>query len=204
MAETMTASQQPMTDGQIDNLVDKFRAAVRKHRSEFGSEAVQQVLGVENLGTELLVLFRKHVEAVSSMIVRHVKVDRTRSPQEVLDATGRKQYTDRDVVKTMPRGEGEGEEVDVYFFNLDYDPTPAELDREYELRQLKADPIAQAQVNTDDPAFADDRPNNCQWGLENGVASFAVFDRWVGERDVNVLRYDGRWYRRCRFGGVRK
>jgi len=62
---------------------------LRKHRSEFGSEAAQQVLGLENLGMQLLAPFRVLVEANGSMIIRHVKVNRTRSPQEVLNATGR-------------------------------------------------------------------------------------------------------------------
>ena len=137
-----------------------------------------------------------------TMIVRHVRVDSTRTPQEVLDATGRRQYLNPDVVKTMPRGEGE--EVDVYFFDLDYDPTVDQLEHEYERHGLEADPIAQAQVNVDDPAFADERPNVCQWGVKNGVASFAVFSRWIDERGVDVGRSGDGWNRRYRFGGVRK
>jgi hypothetical protein len=42
------------------------------------------------------------------------KVDRSRSPHEALKATGRVIYADDDVVKTMPRGEGEGAET-VFF-----------------------------------------------------------------------------------------
>src|SRR3990167_4179491 len=105
MAKTVIASQQSMTDGQFENLVDKFRAAVRKHRGEFDSDAVQQVLGVENLGMKLLEPFRKLMEVVSKIIVCHVKVDRKLTPQQALDATGRKQYVDPDVVAGMPRGE---------------------------------------------------------------------------------------------------
>ena len=62
MAETMTASE--MTDGQIENAVDKLRAAMRKHRSEISSGIAQQVLGVENLGMEMFTPFRKRAEAM--------------------------------------------------------------------------------------------------------------------------------------------
>ena len=200
MIQIMTASG--MSDGQIEAVAEQLRAAMRKHRDDVQKDAAQQALGVDNLGMRMFVVFRELAEEMSNLIVRHVKVDRSQTPQQALDATGRKQYTNREVVDAMPRGENE--EVDVCFFNLDYDPTVEELDREYELRGLKADPIAQAKVNTDNPAFADDRPNGCQWGLENGVASFATFDRWRVERDVGVDRDGIRWSRCCRFGGVRK
>lgn len=197
---TMTTS--PMTDGQIERTIEIFRAQLRKHASEFHSDAVQEVFGQREFALELVGVLRKRVEVVSNMIVRRVKVDRTRTPQQALDATGRKQYIDRAVVNAMPRGEGE--EVDVFFFDLDYGPTVEELDREYNLRGLKADPIAQMRVNVDDPAFADQRPNGCQWGLKSGVASFATFDCWFGERYVFVYRLVRRWVRSYRFGGVRK
>src|SRR3989344_3677712 len=105
MARIMPALVQLMTDGEIENLVEKLRAAARKHRNEFSSDAVQQALGVENLGMKLLEPFRKLVEDVAGVIVHHVTVDRSRTPQETLDATGCKQYTNPDVVETMPRGE---------------------------------------------------------------------------------------------------
>lgn len=74
MAKTMTASK-PMTDGQIENVVSKLRDALRKHRTDFGLEPVQRVLGIENLGMELLTPFRTRVEAISKLIARRVKVE---------------------------------------------------------------------------------------------------------------------------------
>ena len=68
MAKTMIASG--MTDGQIDNVVNKLRDALRKHRDEFGADPAQQVIGRENLGMELLAPFRALVEAESEFIVR--------------------------------------------------------------------------------------------------------------------------------------
>ena len=183
MAETMTASQQPMSDGQIDNAVDKLRAALRKHRSEFDSDVVQEVLGVKNLGMELLAPFRK---LVSEMIrIVRVRVDRSRTPEEVLNATGCRQYTDRNVVKTMPRGEGE--ESEVVFFRLGRYVSDDELEREYDLRGLKAaDPYSLAAVNEADPAFANDYPNSTHWKDADGGWCYTAFAQWFGSRNVSV------------------
>ncbi len=205
MAKTMTAPQQkPMTDGQIEDAVSKFRDAVRKHRNELDSEAVQKVLGTDNLGMVLFAPFRKLVEMVNNMFTRRVEgINRDQSPQEAIDATGRKQYTDQSVVDAMPRGEGEN--VELKFFELDYDPTPTELNAEYESLGLKADPFALAKHMEDDPAFADERPVACQWDLdENGRASFAAFSQWRVERRVHVDRGDDKWFRLYRFAGVSK
>lgn len=203
MDKTMTAPKQ-MTDGQIEDLVSKLRDAARKHRDELGSEAVQEALGTDNLGMVLFAPFRKLVEMVSNMFTRNISgVNRTQTPQEALDATGRKQYTNQSVVDAMPRGEGEN--VELKFFELDYDPFPKELDAEYKSRNLKADPFALSKHMQDDPSFADERPVACQWDLdENGRASYAVFDRWDGGRFVDVFRRDDRWDRRYRFAGVCK
>ncbi|MEK7061887.1 MAG: hypothetical protein AAB957_01360 [Patescibacteria group bacterium] len=79
MTKLVTASQQLMTDGQIDNIVDKFRAALRKHRSEISLNIAQEIVGIENLGMECYEPIRKHVEARSNQIVRIVNVNRIRS-----------------------------------------------------------------------------------------------------------------------------
>ena len=203
MAEkTMTAL---MTDGQIDNVVDKFRAAVRKHRGEFGSDAVQQALGVENLGMKLLEPFRKLVEAFSNMIVRHVKVDWKFTPQQALDATGRKQYTDKSVVESMPRGEDD--EGDIYFFRVDPSTygghiSDEDLDKEFKSHALKpADPYQLAKVNADDPAFADTHPNGTHWKDAKGQWCYVAFDRWSGERYVCVYRDASGWAGHWWFAG---
>jgi hypothetical protein len=203
MAKTMTASVQSITDGQIDNVVAKLRDALRKHRGEFGSEAAQQVLGVENLGMELLAPFRKRVEAIADMIVRRVKVDRSRSPQEMLAANGRAQYVDKDVVKTMPKGEGD--EVEVFFFKVGRYVNVADLAKEYELRGLKPDHYAQDAVNAADPAFADDHPNGTQWQDAKGNYCYLTFGRWRdGRRSVGCDRGGRDWRDVWWFAGVRK
>jgi len=202
MAQTMTPSA--MTDDQIERAVEIFRAKLRKHKAELPSDAVQQVFGQSELGHEWLEVLRKRVEAISSMIVRRVKVDRSRTPQAMLDATGRKQYTDRNVVKNMPQGEGE--EVDMAFFKLDLSASDGyisddDLAKEFALRGLTPDPQAQGQVNIDDPAFADEHPNGTHWKDKDGNYCFVAFDRWYGERDVLVSRDDDRWSDYWWFGG---
>jgi hypothetical protein len=211
MAQTVTASVKTnkMTDGQIDNVVDKLRSAMRKHRFEITSEVAQQVLGVENLGMEMFAVFRKHAEMMDNLIVRRAKIDRSRMPQDILKSTGRKQYVDDSVVAGMPRGEGE--EIDVIFFKPDLSKRDGwinddDLDKEYESRGLKpADPYSQAAVNEADPSFADEHPNATHWKDKNGKWCFAVFRRWDDvERSVSVHRYDRGWYGDWWFAGLRK
>lgn len=211
MGKTMTPSaveSRQATAGQIDKAVANYRALLEKHSQEFDSSAVQVVLGQSELAGEMLAVFRKRVEAVSDMIVRRVKVNRTRNPQEVLDATGRKQYTDRKVVDSMPKGEGE--EVEVVFFKPDLTRrngyiSDADLDKEYELRGLKpADPYSVAAVNETDPAFADEKPHGTHWKNADGNWCFAAFDHWRDERHVSVDRIDHGWDVSWWFGGLRK
>ena len=205
MDKTMTASKQkPMTDGQIDDLANKLRDAARKHRNDLASEAVQEALGTDNLGMVLFAPFRKLVEMTSSIFTRHVSgVNRVQSPQDALDATGRKQHPTQSIVDAMPRGEGEN--VELKFFELDYEATPTELDAEYERRNLKADPFALLKYMEDNPAFADERSVVCQWDLgEDGMVSFMAFYRWCGKRSVDVLFYGDSFNRRTCFAGVCK
>ena len=191
-----------MTRSQIDKAVANYRALLEKHTGEFDIEAVQRVLGQSQLADEQLTVLRRQVEAISNLIVRHVTVNRKRSPMEALDATGRKQYTDNSVVVGMPRGEGK--ETDVFFFKFDRYVSDNDLEKEYELRNLKPDPIAQVAVNEADPAFADEHPNGTHWKDENGNWCFAAFGRRGGGRSVGVGRDDHGWLGGWWFGGVRK
>ncbi|KKR43204.1 MAG: hypothetical protein UT78_C0007G0057 [Candidatus Nomurabacteria bacterium GW2011_GWF2_40_12] len=191
-----------MTDGQIDKAVANFRTLLEKHRNEFASDPTQRALGNPALHREQLGVLRKHIEAESNTIVRVVKVFRMRTPQAILDATGRTQYTDKEVVATMPKGEGD--EAEVHFFKLSRFVSVDDLDREYESRNLKPDPYAQSQVNADDPSFADEHPNGSQWRDQNGKACCATFDHWLDERRVHVYRYDRDWDDSWWFAGVRK
>ena len=204
MTKIMTPSVKTMTAGQIDKAVANYRALLEKHFREFDAEAVQTVLGQEELAGETFAIFRTRVEAISNLVVRTAKVDRTRTAQAALDVTSRKQYTDKDVVDAMPQGTGE--EVEVVFFNLGRYISDAELDKEYELRVLKpADPYSLSAVNEDDPAFADTKPNATHWKDSNGKWCYAAFHPWDDdERLVPVYRHGHVWNGRWWFAGVRK
>jgi len=195
-----------MTNEQAGRAADRFQTFCRKEGTALPKDTVQAVLEEEGeeLSADMFAALRARVERRAKMIVRRAKVDRSRTPRQALDATGRNIYFCDDAVLATAPMEGP-EEVDVYFFDLDYDPTTAQLVAEYDKRGLKPDFAAQAAVNEADTAFADERPNGLQWDLqENGVASYAAFDRWGGGREARVYRDDDGWSRCCRFGGVRK
>jgi len=197
-----------MTDRQIENAVNKLRDAMLKHRSEITSDVAQQVLGVENLGMMMFTPFRKHAELFSNLIFRTAKVNRSRTPQEALDATGRVQYTDRTVVNAMPKGEGD--EVEVVFFKPDLSErsgliSDGDLAKEFELLGLKpVDPISLAAVNEADPAFAEENPHGTHWKDAEDRWCYAVFSRWSDESEVCVNRTIGGWHDGWWFAGVRK
>lgn len=208
MATTMTPSK-PMTGKQVEKLLDNLRAKFRKHLEEINSEAAQEVLGQPEAVEEMFEVFRRRVEAVSNLIVRRVPVNRNRSPQEMLDATGRAQYTDPKVVDAMPRGTGD--EVEVVFFK----PLPEEytspgfiydddLEKAYQRRNLvPAFPDDLAAVNEADPSFADEHPNATHW-KQGGRWCFISFRRWCDERSVRVGRGDNGWGDAWSFAGLRK
>lgn len=153
--------------------------------------------GVERfLRDEMEVIFK-------NQIIRHAIVNRTRTPQGALDATGRKQYTDTDVVAEMPQGDGD--ETDVVFFKLGRYISDDDLEKEYEMRGLMpADPYALSAVNEADPAFADEHPNCTHWKDKDGKWCYAAFDRWVDDRNVHVDRLGHGWDDRWWFAGRRK
>jgi hypothetical protein len=186
----MTPSQ--MTKGQIDKAVANYRAMLEKYSKEFNSEAVQVVLGQSELAEEQLSVFRKRVEALSTYIVRKVKVNRTQTPYEAIKATGRTEYLNDEVVKGMPMGEGEEKEVFLVPFKKTL--TPDQLDQEvHKAGFVLADPITQCALNQQDPSLADTYPNATQWRNKNGKACCALFYRWNGERRVYVRQYVFVW-----------
>ncbi len=191
-----------MTPGQIDKAVANYRAMLEKHALQLDSEAVQTVLGQSELADQQFVVFRKRVEAQSNMIIRRVLVDRNRTPQQVLDATGCKQCADEDVLKTMPKGEGD--EIEVIFFTLGRYVSDDNLEKEYGLRGLQpVDPYSLAAVNEKDPTFVDAYPNVTHW-RNNRSWNFVTFFSSNDGPKVNVSDfyddYDESWW----FAGVRK
>ena len=197
MAKTMTTSV--MTDGQINRFMEIFRGQLVTHASEFSAEAVQAAFGRAGMPRDILAAFRKHVEAESKMIVRHFKVDRTKTPTELLAACNRVPwYIDDVVLKTMPTdGPEEGE---LFFFPLERNTLVAEIPQVLDGHDLVPDYAAQMQVNADDPAFAKEHPNGMQWKKN----SYACFLRFGDGRGVGVIRSDSSWSGGIWFAGRRK
>ena len=202
--ENVTPSIEPVTEGQIGKFNQNVTARLLKHKAEIPSNLFQQILGDTTLIDEVHAAIRKRIDAMSNMITRVVSVNRKRYAQQALDATGRKQYVNSDVVIAMPSGEGE--EAEVIFFKLGKYVSDANLDKEYDLRGLKpADPYSLAAVNEADPAFADEHPNCTHWKDAKGKWCFAAFDHWDGgRRSVDVSRDGGGWNDYWWFAGVRK
>ena len=203
MTKIMNASES-MTDGQIDTAVNQFRDAMRKNRDGVGKELAQQVLGVDNLGMRMFAVYRDLAEKFGKTITRHVVVDRSLTPEQMINLTGRvKWFIDPEVLVEMPR---EGlSECAVEIFELDYDASVDQLDNEYESNSRAQDPYAVIQMMIDDPSLADERPIAVQWRDKRGRACYAIFDRHGdGERRVRVSWDDDGWDRNDRFAGSRK
>lgn len=188
-----------MTDGQIDKLRDLFVAVLNKHRFEFNSEPMQIALGNEGLPIALLKVVREYIENETETIVRHFKVDRTRTRQQMLDDTGRKQCSvNKDVLATMPTDGPE--EGDLYFFRFKRFVSVTDVATEFKYRGFVPDPVAQMQINAEDPVFADEYPNVVQWGMNNCI----LFGRWDGSRGLHVIQTNNGWMDHWWFAGVRK
>ncbi len=204
MAKSMIPSDKsPITAGQIGKIQEMIGAGLRK--ANLPSDTVQKILETQGdvLVAEVVDLVRRRIEVLSNLIGRCVRVDRSQTPEQALAATGRRQYTDPDVVRHMPRGQGE--ELDIYFFSVGRFVSDVDLKKEYESRGLvPADPYILAKVNQDDPSFADQHPNGTHWKDKNGRWCFVAFDCWDDERRVDVDHYDGDWHDYWLFAGVRK
>ncbi|MBU4480154.1 hypothetical protein KKG48_01780 [Patescibacteria group bacterium] len=131
-----------------------------------------------------------------------VRVDRSLTPQQILDETGRKQYVNSDVVACMPRGKGD--EVEVIFFKHGCFISDDDLEKEYERQGfVHADPYSLSAVNRGDPAFADEHSNCTHWKDSSGKWCYATFYRWDVERHVIVVRHVNAWRDGWWFAGLR-
>ncbi len=130
------------------------------------------------------------------------KVPRYRSHLEALEATGHALTCDLKVVEEMPQKTEE--KVEVEFFQLPYLPSARELEKEYELRNLEPDPIAQAAINEADRSFAEKHPNATQWKNAQGTYCYAIF---FSPKKARVDKFDTRspqWEEHYWFSGIRK
>ncbi|MEX1112282.1 MAG: hypothetical protein WEC84_02360 [Candidatus Andersenbacteria bacterium] len=177
-----------VTAEQIRKLQKLLSARLREFGFPSETKLVQWALETQGsaIADEMVAALSKRVWAMKRVIVRSVRVNRLRTPQKALDATGHQQYaTNPAVVALMPQGEGE-EEIDVYFFYSSF-VSDAEVEKEYALCGLvPADPYSLAAVNEDDPSFVVDHPNVTHWKDTSGKWYSAAFYEWDGERRVSV------------------
>ena len=105
MAKTVTPSvDTQMTDGQIDKAGELFRSILKRFRAELPTDAVQQVLGNNDIWPKLYSAFRKRVEMISNMIVRHVTTD-GRTGEQFIDTLTTANYNLGDYGKQLLRSD---------------------------------------------------------------------------------------------------
>lgn len=124
-----------------------------------------------------------------------------KTPQQMLDATKRTQYVDKDAVETMPQDESEEK---LEFFTLGKYISDDELEKEYASRGLipafPYDLLKADQDILDEKKYA-----ATHWKDANGKWCYLACYRWRGgERNVSVDRREYDWYDDWWFAGVRK
>ena len=208
---TVTATPELATEEQFGHILDQQKRRMRgrgltKDEANVIIRNGNRYLPVMDQAADVLI--DRVRSEIANTIIRMVKVNRKRSAQETLDATGWKQYTDANIVATMPVGEGL-EEVEMHYFKPDpalYKNgliSDADLVKEFDAHGLKPDPQAQADDNAAHPEFAKAHPNGTHWPLEGGGYGFLAFSAWVGGRLVRCSRFVD-WNVVWVFGGVRK
>ena len=208
MARTMTPSNGPMTDPQIDKVVGHYRDMLIKRRDEIGSsKAVQQVLGGDDYINEQVGVLRRWIARLHGTVVHVVRgINRSRLPEQVLADTGRKVHSNPAVVATMPRGTKPTARL--HIFDVDKSKytngvlTCADLAEEYRQRGLRADVEALADYLKKNPAAVDEKWLACQWGDKDGNYCYAASGRWFGGRFVHVYRLVHDWLDFWSFAGV--
>ncbi len=172
------------TNRQIGHVND-FHTDILSKRSRQDLDTLIQNGGVYKEAYEKMV--GEVLGLLTNTITVKVKVKRGQTPQQVLDGTGREQYTNKAVVASMPLSDGEGEEeVEFVFFKVGRSLPDSEVEAERRKRGLVQDLAAQAQYNADNPDFATDHPNGDSWKDGNGKWCYAFFRRWGDEREVDV------------------
>lgn len=199
----------PATGEQIGKLADIVTARLKKYSNQFSSIHFQEILSDYKLIDEIHASVCRRIlriEARTGMIVRIVKVYRTRSNREALNATRRHQYLNLSVVDNAPQAKDK--EAEVVLFKLAPHITScscSDLDKEYNLRGLSpADLQTICALNEQDPSFADEYPNCTQWKNKEGNDCYASFRCVDGKRgagiDENTFGWSDDWW----FVGLRK
>ena len=106
---TVTATPELATEEQFGHILDQQKRRMRgrgltKDEANVIIRNGNRYLPVMDQAADVLI--DRVRSEIANTIIRMVKVNRKRSAQETLDATGRKQYTDANIVATMPVGQG--------------------------------------------------------------------------------------------------
>jgi hypothetical protein len=183
---------------QLEAIYDSglFSILLKANIAEIDKEKFREVCGLK---PSLEETFSQMIAAGTMIVHRGIKVNRNRTPQEAIAATGRKQHIGNGVVSGMPRNEGEV--VDLYYFKENRSISDDNLEKRYEELGLAPDPYAQAADNEANPAFANDHPNSTHWKNSQGEWCFSVFNHWCDECRVSVNRSAFDWPDRWWFGG---
>ncbi len=112
-------------------------------------------------------------DAGEAPTVREVVVDRKKPLVKVFLVTGRKFFGNAYTLSSLPTGDKEV--VDMVFFRVPGGTDHVGILEEYRKRKLVSDPRAQAQVNCDNPLFADKWPNVTFWLGPKGEPCFTKF-----------------------------
>lgn len=198
---TNIAPIEGMSIEQAGRAADRFQTVCRKEGLILPKDTVQAVLEEEGdlLSAEMFAALRTRVERRAKIIPRHFKVDRTKTPAELLAACKRVPwYIDEAVLATMPTDGPE--EGNLIFVPLEVNTPFSDIPKVLEKYGLVPDYAAQMQVNADDPAFADKHPNGMQWDKN----SYAYFRQVGDEREVIVRRSGSGWGGNVWFAGRRK
>lgn len=136
-------------------------------------------------------------------IIRNIKVNRTLSGKQAVNATGRKKYVTDAVVDAMPSGTEV--EMEVHLVPFKRYVVATKLDEELAALGYKMiDPIASCAMNEADPELADKYPNGVQWKDASGKFCCAAFDHWLDGRGVSVRQRGSGWHDSWFFPCVRK
>lgn len=129
---------------------------------------------VNNLG--------RQAELRGDCVVFRVQVNRKLRPWQLVDSLGstRERLVEMRLVDTLPRGEGDV--VNVHFFQKQRKMRTHDLAAEFQQRNLKPDPYAQATIKLVDPAFVSAHPNVAAW--KNGPDEWCYFG--LGSRDPEM------------------
>jgi hypothetical protein len=199
-----------ITDDQIERAAEILRRTLRSHRNELPYDSVEYLLGGmlkgSGFGEVLLRAVHKCVDEL--VILRRVKVDRSRTPQAALAATGQRLMAAPQDVETIPRGKGDTVVIGLFRVLDRYTIQRGDLDMHFKFHGLIPDPIALAALAEADPAFVDVYTPATQWRGSNGSYYGMSFNKNRGERSILINEMKDHpaaaWSCRFWFGGRMK